>query len=352
MTYLAKPKLHHPSLPKNKLGFTRRDYEGKVSTLCAGCGHDSISAALIEAFFELAVEPHKVAKLSGIGCSSKTPDYFLGQSHGFNTVHGRMPSVLTGANLANRDLIYLGVSGDGDSASIGIGQFAHVMRRGVNMTYILENNGVYGLTKGQFSATADKGSKAKKGATNKDTAIDTVGLALLMGATFVARSFSGDKRQLTPLIKAGIAHQGAAFIDVISPCVAFNNHAGSTKSYDYVREHNEAVNRLDFWPSREAIGADYAEGDVIEVPAGAEGSIIRLRKLAADYDPTDKVNAVSHIARAAEKGEVLTGLLYVSPDSEDLHAHLNTYPAPFNKLGEKDLCPGSAMLDKINAGLR
>src|SRR5512138_2981850 len=352
MTYVAKPRLHHPSLPTNKLGFTRRDYEASTSTLCAGCGHDSISAAIIEACFELSIEPHRVAKISGIGCSSKTPDYFLGQSHGFNSVHGRMPSVLTGANLANRELIYIGVSGDGDSASIGLGQFAHVMRRGVNMTYILENNGVYGLTKGQFSATADKGSKAKKGATNKDAPIDTVSLALLMGATYVARSFSGDKQQLIPLVKAAIAHQGAAFIDVISPCVAFNNHPGSTKSYDYVREHNEAVNRLDFWPTREAIGADYAEGDVIEVPAGAEGSIIRLRKLAADYDPTDKVNAITHIARAAEKGEVLTGLLYLSPDAEDLHAHLNTYEAPFNKLGEKDLCPGSAMLDKVNAGLR
>src|SRR5436190_3842410 len=213
MTYVTTPRLHHPTLPKNKLGFTRRDYEGKVSTLCAGCGHDSISAALIQAFWELDVQPHRVAKLSGIGCSSKTPDYFLGQSHGFNTVHGRMPSVLTGANLANRELIYLGVSGDGDSASIGLGQFAHVMRRGVNMTYILENNGVYGLTKGQFSAPADKGSKATKGATNKDTAIDTVGLALLMGATFIARSFSGDKAQLIPLVKAAIAHEGAAFVD-------------------------------------------------------------------------------------------------------------------------------------------
>ena len=352
MTYVLKPKLHHPTLPKNKLGFTRRDYEGKVSTLCAGCGHDSISAALIQAFFELDVQPHRVAKLSGIGCSSKTPDYFLGQSHGFNTVHGRMPSVLTGANLANRELIYLGVSGDGDSASIGLGQFAHVMRRGVNMTYILENNGVYGLTKGQFSATADKGSKAKKGAANTDAPIDTVSLALLMGATFVARSFSGDKRQLVPLVKAAIAHEGAAFIDVISPCVAFNNHPGSTKSYDYIREHNEAVNRLDFWPSREAIGADYADGEVIEVPAGADGSILRLRKIHADYDPTDKINAQSMIASAAHKGEVLTGLLYVAPDAEDLHGHLNTYEAPFNRLGEKDLCPGSAMLDKINAALR
>src|SRR4051812_23580176 len=213
MTYLAKPKLHHPSLPKNKRGFTRRDYEGKVSTLCAGCGHDSISAALIQAFFELDIEPHRVAKLSGIGCSSKTPDYFLGQSHGFNTVHGRMPSVLTGANLANRELIYLGVSGDGDSASIGIGQFAHVMRRGVNMTYILENNGVYGLTKGQFSATADRGSKSKRGLTNNDNSIDLVAMALQLGATFVARSFSGDKTQLVPLIKAAIEHEGAALID-------------------------------------------------------------------------------------------------------------------------------------------
>ena len=226
MTYLAKPKLHHPTLPSNKLGFTRRDYEGKISTLCAGCGHDSISAALVQACWELDIEPHRVAKLSGIGCSSKTPDYFLGASHGFNTVHGRMPSVLTGANLANRDLLYLGVSGDGDSASIGLGQFAHAMRRGVNMTYIVENNGVYGLTKGQFSATADQGSKSKKGAINSDTAIDLVAMALQLGASYVARSFSGDKEQLVPLIKGALSHRGAALIDVISPCVAFNNHAG------------------------------------------------------------------------------------------------------------------------------
>jgi 2-oxoglutarate ferredoxin oxidoreductase subunit beta len=219
------------------------------------------------------------------------------------------------------------------------------------MTYILENNGVYGLTKGQFSATADKGSKAKKGATNTEAPVDTVSLALIMGATFVARSFSGDKHQLTPLIKAAIAHQGAAFIDVISPCVAFNNHAGSTKSYDYVREHNEAVNRLDFWPTRESITVDYSEGGVIEVPQH-DGSIIKLRKLASDYDASDKVNALTHVARAADKGEVLTGLLYLAPDAEDLHAHLNTIDKPFNKLGEKDLCPGSAMLEKINAALR
>src|SRR6185436_12346345 len=273
-------------------------------------------------------------------------------SHGFNSVHGRMPSVLTGANLANRELLYMGVSGDGDSASIGLGQFAHCMRRGVNMVYIVENNGVYGLTKGQFSATADKGSKSKRGIANSDEPLDMIGLALLLGATLVARSFSGDKKQLVPLIKAAIQHRGAAFIDVISPCVAFNNHAGSTKSYEYVREHNEAVNRLDFWPTRDAINADYKEGEVIEVPAGAEGSILRLRKLTSDYDPTDKINATMHIARAAEKGEVLTGLLYLAPNAEDLHAHLNTYDAAFNKLSEKDLCPGAGMLEKINAGLR
>src|SRR5476649_2484849 len=219
MTYIAKPKLQHPKLAHNALGFTHRDYEGKVSTLCAGCGHDSISAALIHSFFELDIEPHRVSKLSGIGCSSKTPDYFLGQSHGFNSVHGRMPSVMTGANLANRDLIYLGVSGDGDSASIGLGQFAHLLRRGVNMLYIVENNGVYGLTKGQFSATSDKGSKSKKGVVNHDAGIDLVGLALQLGATYVGRSFSGDKEQLVPLVKAALAHKGAAFIDVISPCV-------------------------------------------------------------------------------------------------------------------------------------
>src|ERR1700690_3104481 len=246
MTYITKPKLHHPQLPTNELGYTRRDYEGSISTLCAGCGHDSISAAIIQSCFELSLPPHRIAKLSGIGCSSKTPTYFLGKSHGFNSVHGRMPSVLTGANLANRDLIYLGVSGDGDSASIGLGQFAHCIRRGVNMVYIVENNGVYGLTKGQFSATADKGSKSKAGGTNSDNPIDLVSLALVLGATFVARSFSGDKKQLVPLIKAAISHRGAAVIDIISPCVQFNNHAGSTKSFDFVREHNESMNRLDF----------------------------------------------------------------------------------------------------------
>jgi 2-oxoglutarate ferredoxin oxidoreductase subunit beta len=350
MTYLAKPKLHHPTLPSNKLGFTRRDYEGKISTLCAGCGHDSISAALVQACWELDIEPHRVAKLSGIGCSSKTPDYFLGASHGFNTVHGRMPSVLTGANLANRELLYLGVSGDGDSASIGLGQFAHAMRRGVNMTYIVENNGVYGLTKGQFSATADQGSKSKKGVTNSDTAIDLVALALQLGASYVARSFSGDKEQLVPLIKGAISHRGAALIDVISPCVAFNNHAGSTKSYDYVRAHNEAVNRLDFMPHRDAITAMYSPGEVIEVTQH-DGSVLRLRKLAEGYDPGDRLAAMSHIAAHEARGEILTGLLYVRAGAEDLHGHLRTVDVALNRLGERELCPGAAALEAINAEL-
>ena len=351
MTYLAKPKLHHPSLPQNKVGYTRRDYEGKVSTLCAGCGHDSISAAIIQACWELEIQPHRLAKLSGIGCSSKTPDYFLGNSHGFNSVHGRMPSVLTGANLANRDLIYLGVSGDGDSASIGLGQFAHSMRRGVNMTYIVENNGVYGLTKGQFSATADQGSKSKRGVTNTDSPLDLINLALQLGATYVGRGFSGDKQQLVPLIKGALAHRGAAFLDVISPCVAFNNHPGSTKSYDYVREHNEAVNRLDFMPHREEIAVDYAAGEVIEV-VQHDGTVLRLRKLERGYDPTERIAAMNQIQQRQAQGEILTGLLYVDPEPVDLHAHLETSELPFNILSERELCPGSAMLEKINASLR
>jgi 2-oxoglutarate ferredoxin oxidoreductase subunit beta len=351
MTYLAKPKLHHPELPKNKVGYTRRDYEGKISTLCAGCGHDSISAAIIQACWEMEIEPHRVAKLSGIGCSSKTPDYFLGNSHGFNSVHGRMPSVLTGTNLANRDLLYIGVSGDGDSASIGLGQFAHCMRRGVNMVYIVENNGVYGLTKGQFSATADKGSKSKRGVINSEEPIDMVGLALQLGASFVARSFSGDKSQLVPLVKAAIEHRGAAFIDVVSPCVAFNNHAGSTKSYDYVREHNEAVNRLDVITGREEITADYDAGTVTTIRQH-DGSLLRLRKVAADYDATDRIKAMNYLQERAAAGEVVTGLLYVDAEAADLHQHLNTVETPLNRLSERELCPGNVALEKLNASLR
>ena len=351
MTYLTKPRLHHPDLPRNALGYTRRDYEGAISTLCAGCGHDSISAAIIQAFFELDIPPHRVAKLSGIGCSSKTPTYFLGSSHGFNSVHGRMPSVLTGAALANRDLIYLGVSGDGDSASIGLGQFAHVMRRGVNMVYIVENNGVYGLTKGQFSATADRGSKSKRGLVNNDEPIDLVLLALTLGATFVARSFSGDKEQLVPLIRAAVAHRGAAFIDVVSPCVAFNNHPGSTKSYDYVREHNEAVNRLDFMPPREAITTDYPPGSMRELVLH-DGGLLRLRKLHETYDPSDRVAAMTYLEQRRAQGEVVTGLLYVHPDSDDMHAALETVETPLNGLTDNELVPGNAALDAVNASLR
>ncbi len=351
MTYITKPKLHHPDLQKNALGFTRRDYEGPVSTLCAGCGHDSISAAIVRACYELDLPPHRIAKLSGIGCSSKTPTYFLGASHGFNSVHGRMPSVLTGANLANRDLIYLGVSGDGDSASIGIGQFAHAMRRGVNMVYIVENNGVYGLTKGQFSATSDKGAKSKRGIENSDEAIDLVGMALQLGATFVARSFSGDKMQLVPLIEAALKHQGAAFIDCISPCVAFNNHEGSTKSFEFVREHNEAVNALDVIIPREEITVDYAPGTV-EMVTQHDGSVLRLRKLEVDYDVHDRIAALSYMQERHAAGEMVTGLLYVDPNPRDLHAHLKTVTTPLNALDDLALIPGAKALDAINASLR
>ncbi len=351
MSYLAKPKFHHPALEANSLGFTHRDYEGAISTLCAGCGHDSISAAIIHACYELAIPPHRVAKLSGIGCSSKTPTYFLGQSHGFNTVHGRMPSVLTGANLANRELIYLGVSGDGDSASIGFGQFAHAIRRGVNMVYIVENNGVYGLTKGQFSATADKGSKSKNGAVNADAPIDLVAIAIQLGATFVGRSFSGDKGQLVPLIKAAFEHKGSAFIDCISPCVAFNNHVGSTKSFDYVRAHNAALNTLDFITGRAPIVADYEPGTA-EVVKLHDGSSIRLRKLDAQHDATDRGAALAAIHRHQGQGEIVTGLLYVEEDPKDMHEGLGTVEKPLNQLTEKELCPGAATLARINAALR
>jgi 2-oxoglutarate ferredoxin oxidoreductase subunit beta len=351
MTYLTKPVLKHPHLPRNGLGLTRRDYEGAVSTLCAGCGHDSISAAIVRACFELDLQPHRIAKLSGIGCSSKTPTYFLGKAHGFNSVHGRMPSVATGANLANRDLLYLGVSGDGDSASIGLGQFAHAMRRGVDMVYIVENNGVYGLTKGQFSATSDKGAKSKRGVVNSDEAIDLVGLALQLGATFVARSFSGDKEQLVPLIRAAILHRGAAFIDCISPCVAFNNHEGSTKSFDYVREHNEAVNHLDFIRTSSPITASYLPGE-LEMVTQHDGSVLHLRKLSADYDVHDRVAAMTSLQSRHAMGEILTGLLYVDPAGGDLHSYLHTTKTPLNALDESHLCPGTAALAKLNDRLR
>ena len=350
MSYV-RPKFRHPALPTNKLGYTVDYYEGSLSTLCAGCGHDSISASVIQAAFELNIEPHRLAKLSGIGCSSKTPAYFLSNSHGFNSVHGRMPSVATGANLANRDLIYFGVSGDGDTASIGMGQFVHVVRRNLNMVYVVMNNGCYGLTKGQDSATADQGSKNKSGQVNPFESIDLASLAIELGATFVAQSFSGDKNQLIPLMKAAIMHPGFAFINVISPCVTFNNNVGSTKSYDYVREHVEATATIDFVPEMKEITADYKEGSVEKVKMH-DGSFIQLNKLAKDWDPLDKRSAVNAMMNAKEKGEILTGLLYMNPDTKDLHHTINSTEKPLNMLSAKDLCPGSDMLKDINAEFR
>lgn len=350
MTFV-RPVFRHPEAPKNALGYTKKFYEGALSTLCAGCGHDSVSGAIIQACFEMAVEPHKVAKLSGIGCSSKTPTYFLANSHGFNSVHGRMPSVATGAYLANRDLMYIGVSGDGDSASIGMGQFVHAIRRNLNITYIIMNNGCYGLTKGQDSATADFGSINKSGAANLYQAIDMVGLALELGATFVARSFSGDKDQLIPLIKAGMSHPGFALIDVVSPCVTFNNNVGSTKSYDYTREHIEATAAVDFVPIMEEITTEYAEGDTVAVQLH-DGSTIHLNKLSPDFNPRDRHSAVNKLYHAKASGEILTGLIFIEPETRDLHSLLNTTTQPLNSLEKGVLCPGQQVLDSINAALR
>ena len=345
------PKFRHPDLPVNDLGSTKADYEGSISSLCAGCGHDSISGAIVMACHELSIEPHKIAKLSGIGCSSKSPTYFLGNSHGFNSVHGRMPSVVTGAAMANRDLMYLGVSGDGDTASIGMGQFAHVARRNLNMVYIVMNNGCYGLTKGQDSATADEGSASKKGDANVYSAIDLCGTALQMGATFVARSFSGDKGQLVPLIKAAITHRGFALIDVISPCVTFNNNPGSTKSYEFVREHAEATGTVDFVPMRREITTDYKPGFSHEVTMH-DGSSIHLYKVDEELDPFNRRSAMMTLEDHRETGSILTGLIYMDRDSRDLHDVLETSQRPLNELREGDLCPGNKMLENINASLR
>ena len=348
MTYV-RPTFRHPDLPKNKIDFTKKDYEGALSTLCAGCGHDSISGAIIQACFELAIEPHRIAKMSGIGCSSKTPAYFLGNSHGFNSVHGRMPSVATGAYLANRDLVYFGVSGDGDTASIGMGQFVHAIRRNLNMVYLVMNNGCYGLTKGQDSATADNGSKSKAGSVNPFNAIDLVALSMELGATFVARSFSGDKAQLIPLIKAAIKHPGFAFIDVISPCVTFNNNVGSTKSYDYVREHIEATSTVDFVPIMEEITANYEDSKEITLH---DGSALQLQKLHQGWNPEDKLSAMIALQNAKEKGEILTGLVYIEPNTNALHDVLQTSKQPLNTLKEDVLCPGVDALEALNQSLR
>ncbi len=350
MTYV-RSTFRHPALPKNDLGYTVDYYEGSLSTLCAGCGHDGISAAIAQGCWELNIEPHKVAKMSGIGCSSKTPAYFLSNSHGFNSVHGRMPSVATGANLANRDLTYFGVSGDGDTASIGMGQFVHVIRRNLNMVYLVMNNGCYGLTKGQDSATADAGSKSKAGSVNLFESIDLASLAIELGATFVAQSFSGDKGQLIPLVKAAMSHPGFAFINVISPCVTFNNNPGSTKSYDYVREHMETTAMMDFVPIAREIKADYKEGSVENLKMH-DGSTIALRKLDKDWDPLDRSSAMNAVLNSKLKGEILTGLLYMLPETGDLHQMLQTSDRPLNSLSQSELCPGSATLAKINESLR
>ncbi len=346
MSYIQKPRVSKLGLKPNGIGLTMRDYEGGMSTLCAGCGHDSITAALIQAYFEMDIPPHRVAKVSGIGCSSKTPAYFLGSAHGLNSVHGRMPSVATGASAANRDLYYVGVSGDGDSLSIGMGQFAHAMRRNLNMVYIIENNGVYGLTKGQFSASADVGSQAKKGEVNEQTPIDPVLAGLALGGTFIARGFSGDKDQLVPLIKAAIAHDGFAMLDVLSPCVTFNDHEASTKSYSHTREFSHAAIHTDFIPPAAQIKAAYDEGEAMPVQMH-DGSQIVLRKIDKDFDPTSRSAAFTYLEERRRKGEIVTGLLYINEQQKNMHEIARTVDRPLNEIEFEALCPGSEALGKI-----
>ena len=351
MTSIRKPKILHGGLKRNALGLTVRDYEGGMSTLCAGCGHDSITAAIVQAFFELDIPPHRVAKMSGIGCSSKTPAYFLGASHGFNSVHGRMPSIATGAGAANRELYLLGVSGDGDSLSIGLGQFTHAVRRNLDMVYIIENNGVYGLTKGQFSASADLGSKAKKGDENRQPPIDPVQLAMALGGTFVARSFSGDKEQLVPLLKAAVRHEGFALVDVVSPCVTFNDHEDSTKSYAYTRRFRHPVMHADFVPPAEEITAAYDAGEAMPVELH-DGSRILLRKVAQDYNPSNRGAAIDYIRSRHRQGEIVTGLLYLDSGEPDLHGVNQTTPVPLAELPYEALCPGREALAALQKRFR
>jgi 2-oxoglutarate ferredoxin oxidoreductase subunit beta len=350
MSYI-KPNFRHPDLPVNELGYTQQHYEGSLSTLCAGCGHDSISGAITKAIFELSIPPHNIAKLSGIGCSSKTPTYFLGSSHGFNSVHGRMPSVTTGANAANRDMVYVGISGDGDTASIGMGQFAHAVRRNLNMMYIVMNNGCYGLTKGQDSATSDIGSKSKKGEPNPFEPIDLASVALQLGATFVARSFSGDKAQLVPLIKAAISHRGFAFIDVISPCVTFNNNPGSTKGYEFVRDHLNATGTVDFVPMKQEIKTDYAPGTSTEVTLH-DGSVVYLHKSDDKLDVSSRRSALALMQEYKAKGQILTGLLHMDENSKDLHETIDSSDKALRTLTENELCPGTKILNNINDSFR
>ena len=340
-----------PAAKTNRIGLAVLDYKGGKTTLCAGCGHNAISERIVDAMYEMGVQPERVAKLSGIGCSSKSPAYFMSRSHSFNSVHGRMPSVATGAMLANRNLLTLGVSGDGDSASIGIGQFVHLMRRNLPMIYIIEDNGVYGLTKGQFSATADLGSKLKTGVVNDLPAIDTCALAIELGATFVGRSFSGDKRQLHSILKAAIAHRGTVMLDVISPCVTFNDHDGSTKSYKYMKDHEEPLQEINFVPYFEEIDVEYDAGSTVEVTMH-DGSRLRLHKLEAEYDPTNRIDAVRRLMEAHEKQEVLTGVLYVNPKAPTFIDMLNMTEQPLATLPESVTRPGREVLEQCMEELR
>ena len=351
MPSIAKPTAIHPSLHRNELGLTVRDYEGSMSTLCAGCGHDSVTAAIIRACWELSVAPHMLAKMSGIGCSSKTPTYFVSGAHGFNSAHGRLAPIATGANAANRELTYIGISGDGDSLSIGLGHMCHAIRRNVKMLYVIENNGVYGLTKGQFSASADIGSKSKRGEPNRMAPIDPVQLGLSLGATFIARSFSGDKDQLVPILKAALSHRGFALVDVISPCVTFNDHNGSTKSYLYTRNHTVKVNETDFVPPASEILANIGQNGAVSV-AMHDGSVVRFKGVPKDYDPTDRRKVYDYLQEHHGNGEVVTGLLFLDESVADLHELNQTPDMALSKLPYQKLCPGSEALDRLQEEYR
>ncbi len=340
-----------PPPKTNRIGLSVLDYRGGKTTLCAGCGHNAISERIIDAMYEMGVVPERLAKFSGIGCSSKSPAYFMSRSHSLNAVHGRMPSITTGAILANHKLMALGVSGDGDTASIGIGQFMHLMRRNLPMIYIIEDNGVYGLTKGQFSATADLGSKLKTGVVNDLPPIDTCAMAVTLGATFVGRSFSGDKRQLHSMLKAAIAHNGTVMLDVVSPCVTFNDHEGSTKSYKYMKDHDEPLQEINFVPAFEEIDVEYDPGTTVEVTM-YDGSRLRLRKLEEDYDPTDRIKAITRLNEAHEKGEVLTGVFYVNPKAPTFIELLNVTEQPLATLPESVVRPGREALEQVMEELR
>lgn len=336
-----------PAAKTNRIGLAVDQYKGAESTLCSGCGHDSVTAQIIRAFFELGIPPHMVAKLSGIGCSSKTPAYFLSKAHGINSVHGRMPSLASGTQLANRHLHVIGVSGDGDTASIGIGQYVHVMRRNVRMIYLVENNGVYGLTKGQFSATADMGSAQKKGDINEMIPIDCCGLAIELGCTFVARSFSADAKQLLALLKAAAHHNGTAVIDIVSPCMTFNNHEGSTRSYKYAKDHEMALHDIDFIENFEPQApVEIADGGTHDIEL-QDGSIVRLKKVGTDYDPTDRGQAIDTIERARREHLFLTGLLYVDQSRRSMIEQCNLVEEPLNTLPLNRVRPPVAALDEM-----